>query len=80
MRRTADLKQTPPQGKRLPHREGSGLSWRFPDLDTGAGPLRKKVLSQRDAPGGAVMRRMSSETKVQVGQVAYPAGPVPHPR
>ncbi len=34
----------------------------------GARPLRKEVLPQRDAPGRAVSRSMSSENQVQVGQ------------
>ncbi len=33
-----------------------------------AGPLRKEVLPLRDAPGGAVMRKISSENQFQVGQ------------
>ncbi len=46
-------------------------TWRFLDLDAGATWCRapkKEVLPQRDAPGGAVTRSMSSENQVWVNQ------------
>ncbi len=44
---------------------GSQIWTRVPH---GFGPLRKEFLPQKDAPGGAVMRSMSSENQVRVGQ------------